>query len=417
METLTIRNTKPIARAVIFFVGLGAVLGGLEINIGITVGLSVLSMVVYFLTMFTRWRDFPKLPKTYGGFIFVPLIYLVFLFIINELHPVPYDTRSFNTTLFECVLLFFLYLLHARWDMKAMDYCLWGFAIGCVALSILALLGVGIEFDADTMRLLIFGVNPNTTGIMLSIGSIIILNDFIIHNKLKLKLSRFIFLLAFIPIIGILTLTGSRTAFLIFAASVLIVVVMYPYKSKSKRILVVSSSVLIMTVAGSMFLSSDNVMADRLLKSSKEGDLSNRDVFWKNVIPYITESPIWGYGETGYVEVSRAIFNDVWELHGYAYGMTPHNVILELLLFTGAIGLFIWLIFWKKIIVSAWDSYKKGKDLVPLLLCLPILACLLSQQFITVFWAYMLYAYILSKSIHLNNSNYNKSLLKNIKTR
>lgn len=403
---------KPLGRAVIFFVGLGAVLGGIEFNIGVTVGLSVLSMVVYFLTMYTQWRDFSKLSKKYGKVIFVPLLYLVLLFIINELHPVPYNTRSFNTTLFECVLLFFLYLLHARWDTKAMDYCLWGFAIGCIALSVLALFGIGIEFDTDTMRLLIFGVNPNTTGIMLSIGSVIILNDFIIYNKLKLKLYRFFFLLAYIPIIIVLVLTGSRTAFLIFVATIMIIIIMHPYKSKLRRILFISSSVLIMAVAGYLFLFSDNVMAERILKSTEEGDMSNRDVFWKDVFPYITESPIWGYGETGYVEVSRMIFHDVWELHGYAYGMTPHNVFLELLLFTGVIGLFIWLVFWKKLFVCSWKIYKTRNDLVPLLLFLPVLACLLSSQFITVFWAYMLYAYILSKYINYNSPLYNRFVIK-----
>ena len=86
-----------------------------------------------------------------------------------------------------------------------------------------------------------------------------------------------------------------------------------------------------------------------------------------------------------------SIFGDV------VYCYSPHNVIMELLMYTGLIGLILWLIFWWNIGKESWVLFKKERLLMAGLMCIPMLACILSGQLLTAKWAYILYAYIMSE--------------------
>jgi O-antigen ligase len=298
-------------------------------------------------------------------------------------------------------LFFVLLLAHAKKDSKAMLICLYGIAFGCILQSILATMGVGVEINPVSMRLELFGMNPNSTGIMMCMGFIIIFSEFVMRDCLRLGVWRFLFLLTAIPISATIVLTGSRTAVVLFVVAIIVILFFNPVKSKFLKYAVIILGTVALFFAAQKFMTEDNVLVERIKMSTESGDLSGRDALWKDIVPAISENPIWGYGETGYYGfvANKAL----------GVELSPHNVFLEVLALTGMIGLIMWLIFWFRIFSYAWYTYKKEKILLPMLMLLPMMVCLFSGQFITVSWAYILYAYVISEYHNIHGKiNLNK---------
>lgn len=279
---------------------------------------------------------------------------------------------------------------------------MYGMAFGGILMSIFFALGIGIEIGED-LRLVMFGENANALGIYMGLSSIVILNDFILNDELQLKKYRFVFIAAFIPIVGLLFATGSRTAFLIFALSIFAIIGFYPTKSAFGKITFIILGIACCAYAFKKIVNSDSILIERLTTTVEEGNSSGRDEITESLIPYVFESPLWGYGQTGYVKVAQKAIGKVSVFGNVVYGYSPHNVIMELLMYTGLIGLILWFIFWWKIGKESWILFRKKRLLMAGLMCIPMLACILSGQLLTAKWAYILYAYIMSEYYYFRN--------------
>ena len=84
---------------------------------------------------------------------------------------------------------------------------------------------------------------------------------------------------------------------------------------------------------------------------------------------------------------------------------SPHNVILEVLLYTGIFGTVFYIIFLFKIFYSAYLTQKNNNKILPILLIPSILAYVLANQALPVKFCWMLMAYIIGT--YLINSQYN----------
>lgn len=165
-------------------------------------------------------------------------------------------------------------------------------------------------------------------------------------------------------------------------------------------------SIVIILVVSSIFvfkelISSDSIIINRLMDTVETGNTSGRDKIVESLMPYVAESPIWGYGQTGYVNISKKALGRVSIFGNNVYGYSPHNVIVEILLYTGIIGFLLWFRFWWNIGKESWFLYKRKKNLLPGLLCIPILACIISGQLLAAKWAFIIYAYIMSEYYYL----------------
>ena len=400
---------KFIQRITVFIVGFCLPFFSVTVTVGFSMSLSILSIMLYGISMIPYIGEISRILKTYGGQIFMPLFFCFLMVFINFFNlEADNNTPLFNMSLFSCFTLFLLFLIHKKHDEKALFVCMFGYALGCSLMASMAMQGIGVELDSTTMRYEFFGQNSNITGICLSISSIILI-DVILYDKLHIGLFRYILFFLFIPIVPVLVMTGSRTSFLIFGISILTTIVLFPSKTRWKKIILIIFVSALFTYGLSVFIESDSILVERFVELSEEGDLSGRDEIWETLIPYVFDSPFWGYGDTGYVEVGRKTVG-LYETKGYLYGYSPHNVILELLLTSGIIGLTIWLFFWKMIIVNAWKSYKEKKEIVSIVLLLPIGACIFSGQILINSYAYLLYAYIISNSKDREEFNIDKRL-------
>lgn len=381
----------------IFLLGLSIPFNNLGISVAgrsTSIGLFVTAM--YFISMFQYVKKIHSLQKYYGRVIWNILLYIILFTFINMVNWVGYNTPIFPFSLFMCYFMFLLLLKHGLVDRKSLPICLYGIAFGGVLMSILYHFGIGVTIDIDE-RLVMFGENSNMLGIYMGLSSIIILTDFILRDDLKLAQHRFWFILCFIPIVNLLFATGSRTAFLIFAVSVLTIIIFYPTRSKFGKLLFMATGMAVSMYAFLQLEKSNSVLFQRLLNTIEEGNVSGRDHIASALIPFIEKSPIWGYGQTGYVDVAQQALQKISIIGGVTYGYSPHNVILEILLYCGFMGLLFWLFFWIRIFKQSYYLLIKRKLIMSTLLLVPIIACIFSGQLLTAKWAYVLFAYIMSE--------------------
>ena len=384
-------------RLMVFLVGVSMVFNNVAPIPGVSLGL--FASAAYFLSMYPYYPSFMKLGNVYGKYIWNILAFVVLFTVINEFNQCGYNTPVFPFSLFMCFILMLFLLLHSIYDQMAMSICLYGIAFGGVLMSLFFALGVGIEIG-DDMRLVMFGENSNALGIYMGLSATIMLNEIVLNDKLHLGIFRFLFLLAFVPIVSLLFATGSRTAFFIFALSVVTILLFYPTKSFFVRIAVLTIGMICCLYAFTELVEGDSIMMQRLTTTIDSGNSSGRDNILKSLWPYVRESPIWGYGQTGYVDISKQALRKTSVISGVVFGFSPHNVIVEILLYTGIVGLLLWIVVWAKIGKQAVVLFREKRFLTPLLMCIPILACIISGQLLTAKWSYIMYAYIMSEYLY-----------------
>lgn len=394
---------KLFLRFIILLVGFSFPLNSISLQFvdGRDFSIGFMVSILYVVCMLPYLTKLTNLTKTYGKVVFLPLFFLLLLTITNYIYSseAP-DIPIFNTSIFLCFVLMCFMLYHSIFDKDAIQFCLWGFSLGCCLVAIIfwEINGVG-PIDE---RITFLEENANGLGIYMAIGSIIILNDFMILDKLKLGLLRFIFIIPVILLVSALFATASRTAFLILSLSLIVLVVLYPTKNRyAKGIVIIIGLVGIVALGGYLITNSDDYLVVSRLLEVEDDNMSGRGDIWLTLIPHISEHPILGVGQTGYASIGKYILNHTKEIGGITYGFSPHNVIIEVALYTGILGLSIWLIFWGTLIQKSLKSYKYAKEYLSILLLIPIVASILSGQILAAKWAYMIYAYIFAQFAQL----------------
>jgi len=347
--------------------------------------ISKLTGFIYLLTIIPQIHAFNRTdtikPILLPIWFFFAILTLVSLINVNI---ISYGFLDF--TIFQNIFLFWFLINHERKDPLVLEKGLLSFSLGSVALVLLFYAGIGIEYNGG--RVSIFGDNQNTIGLRMSISmAILILTT--AQNKLKLGKTRYLLLLPIPIMLLLMGETGSRVAFISFALIFVTGVVLF----KSKRIWGKISTFSIGSIAliySWVFLVQSETLAQRLLRSYEEGDLAGRDVIWKGLYPIIEDNPMLGVGKTGYDYITNINFGR-W--------VSPHNVILEVLCYTGVIGLIIYLLFLFRVLKKGYQNYKTEGLLLPLLLIIPVLGMLVSGQILGVKIGWVIFAYIVGSSV------------------
>lgn len=389
-------------RLLVFLVGLSMPFNNVAFIPNYSIALLV--STIYTLVMFPQMSKWRILGQYYGNFLWVIPLYIAILYVVNILNFCGYNTLLFPFPELLCFMFMSLLLIHGLRDRKALTICLYGMSFGGILMSIFFTLNIGVSFD-EGMRLTMFEENSNALGIYMGLSAIVILETVILNDAFGIGKFRFLFIFAFIPIVSLLIATASRTAFLIFVLSIIIVVVYFSTKTKFKKIVFIVFCTGCSIYAINVLTESNALVVERLTLTIEEGNTSNRDAIVESLLPYVSVSPILGCGKTGYILISQKALNKVSVIGGKTFGYSPHNVILELLLYTGVIGLFLWLVFWTKLGKESWVLLKKKNFIMPVVLCIPLLACILSGQLLTAKWAYVIYAYIMTEYYNLEIEN------------
>jgi O-antigen ligase len=266
-----------------------------------------------------------------------------------------------------------------------------GFATGSVTLSVLYSFGIGVGYDEDG-RVSIFGTNQNEVGILMSISAIYIIL-MLLQNRGSFGKFRFLYLAGLPFVLSLMLATGSRTAFIALLMAFIAIIALYKTQSGW-----VKTALVLAGIAGLVglwqYLMNSELVAQRLLETLEDGDLSERDTIWKAVLPVWLSSPFFGVGNTGYE------FFCSWY---YGRIMSPHNVLIEILILSGMTGLSIYLYFFYRVFRISWKTYRTLGYLVPMLLLLPVTGMLLSGQLLYIKSGWIIFAYITSNAIYLSS--------------
>lgn len=339
------------------------------------------TVLVYLGTIAIQYKDFTK--RRGLSKIMAPLIsFFILLTVVNLFNISATSVRFFDFPIFQNIILFWLLINHGRRDIRALEKGMFILALGSTALAIFYNLGIGVSLDKG--RVILFGDNSNITSIRMVISSLIIIT-MIMQNRLQMGLHRFLLLFPIIIMVKLMADTGSRLGFIAFALALMALIFLYKAKSNWNKIGVIIIGVFSFTYFLRFILNSKVLML-RLFKTFAEQDLAGRDEVWSQIFTIVQNNFIFGIGQTGYF----SIFGNA----------SPHNVFLEVLIYTGIVGLFFYLLFILRISIYAYKCKKNKGIILPILLMSPILGILLSGQILNMKLSWLVLAYIIS--IHLN---------------
>lgn len=390
---------KGLRRFLIFILGVSMPFNHLTFLPNYSFGL--LASSFYLLAMSPYMPSLGKLGRRYGGFVWALLMFVLLRTCINLMNYSGLNTPIFPFSNLMCIILMLFLLIHGLIDRKALSICLYGIAFGGVAMAVLFTMGIGVTI-ADDYRISMFGENANALGIYMVLSSIVILNDFTLNDGLHMKKWRYLWIIVVVPLVGLLFATGSRVTFISFTLSFVAIVLLHPVGSKSGKLFLLIAGVLVSVYTFNRLVDTESVIMKRLTRTIETGDTAGRDEITEKLLPYVAYSPLLGYGDTGYAEIARASIG-LSQRSDKVLGESPHNVIVELLLLTGIIGLLLWLVFWYNIGKEAWILFKKKRLLPPGTLCIPILGLILSGQILEAKWAYIIYAYVMVEYFYYRN--------------
>ncbi len=315
-------------------------------------------------------------------------IFFILLTIINIININSTSHSFFDFTIFQNIFLFWLLFNHEKREPGVLEKGLLYFALGSFLLAGLYYFQIGII--STNGRVTIFGDNLNIIGIRMCISSIIMLL-YIIKNSLYYSKWR---LLLFVPILLMLAFmadTGSRVAFISLAVSYLIGILLLKSNTRSEKILFIFIAALI-GILLSNYILHKGILSDRLMQTFQEGDLSSRGKIWESIFPLIKSNFVFGVGETGYVE---------YMISNYGKLPSPHNVVIEILAYTGILGLFIYLVYLFRIVKISYKYFHRTGHLLQLLLLVPIIGMLLSGQLLETKIGWVILSFASSKVIYL----------------
>lgn len=235
--------------------------------------------------------------------------------------------------------------------------------------SCLYFLDIGIEYEQGRVR--VMGEDSNYTAMKYVVAACFIL------RFIKTKIYGLFTVLvgfAFIAFLFVVVINlGSRVGFISFAV-ILIIYLISNTRINSTSFYVTVLSIFVILISFNNYIANNDLLIfERLSSSLFDGDLSNRDVIWKEVLGHIDGVVLFGYGYSGYDAI-------VHELYG-EYKST-HNVFLEIYVLGGLLSLTIFAVHLFIMLIKSLRLAFSGSE-ESILLLVVLFACLLSLQFFT----------------------------------
>jgi len=360
---------------------------------------SKLAGILYFVASVPAMLRF-KTQHEYRHTLYSILVFFGVLMMVNAFNSSSTDDTIINFTVLQNIILFWILINHVQSEPLILEKGLLYFAMGSATFALLFYFGIGIELSEG--RISIFGDNQNAIGQRMCF-SIIIVTMAVIQNRLQLNRARFLLLLIIPLMLSLLVATGSRLAILSFAVVFIAGLFLMRTQNINLRVIVFIIGIASFFLVWHIIMQND-MLKNRLLMSLNEGDLSDRDTIWKNILPIIENKPAFGIGQSGY----SAFCNS-----NYGRYVSPHSVIMELLCFTGIVGLLIYMFFLYQVFRKGFEVYKSDGLLLPILLIINVIGLLLVSHILELKIGWCILAYITASSASIKALN---SLENNVKT-
>jgi len=363
-----------------------------------------LTAACYLLSVLPSIKAFIFLSKRSLYFFWPILTFLLWITLSSLFNVNSFSSRVLDVEVLQNILLFMVIVNHARRDSLGLNFGLFAFAFGSVCVSVLLFFNIGVTESTGAIvngvivyRTSFFNAGPNELSIKLVTGAIIIIGLYF-QNPLSFTKKTRLILMCLVPIILWAALkSGSRTALLVFLlaglfwyfASVLV------SQNKLKIMVVGLVGILVLLVPLVLFVAQLNVaetLIARMAESGGESDFSQggRFMIWAGFLSIIGDNPIFGYGLSGYDQVAYNVFGAVY---------SPHNVLLEALIYGGVIGFLLYFTFLVKIFLASYKMFRIRGEILPVLLLPTVLAYVIALQGLSEKTCWLILAYIVGRFI------------------
>ena len=361
------------------------------------ISVSKIGAIFYIATVF-RYKSFFFLNRNFVLPLLVLSIHIAAISLIN-INDLSY--KIVDMEFLSNIVLFIVILNHSKKDPVVLEKGLLSFAMGAIFVSILFFLGIGIDVSQD-LRVTWLGAGHGEIGSKLAIAIIVIL---MIRKNLITR--RFhLLLITSLPFILLAILeTGSRTSFLILVFSFILWLIAQNF-NKNINFISRYMHLFIGLIAALFFLyiaiNNDVFIArfSNVISEDSVNPLGGRLYLWDGFIRIIKDNYIFGLGFPG-TELHTFLFRGGLE--------SPHNVVIEVLLYAGIVGLFTYLQFMYRVFSASYQVYKNSRNLLPILLLPAILAFHLTAQGLTEKIVWVLIAYIAGSFLYMKKKSKSKS--------
>tara|TARA_B110000003_G_scaffold272159_1_gene307528 strand:- start:5717 stop:6904 length:1188 start_codon:yes stop_codon:yes gene_type:complete len=334
------------------------------------------------------------------SYLFYPLIiYFIFFTYKNYVNITANFKEYFDIPIFLNFLIFIVLTNIFTKNPRISTNGLFVLVLCTSLLSLAFLSGVGLSYLED--RVSIFNINQNLLGFTTCI-SLFVLIAFILEKKIK---KIFLILVPFL--LYLLISTGSRVSFIALILGIIFFIFSNNIYSFKRKIFIIFFC-LIVVVFSYSFLE-NSITAQRILQTIYTGDLGGRDFLWTIIYEIFINDILTGIGKTGYQYFTdNLISNNIQGKLISSDSFSPHNVIIEIIAYTGIIGLFIFSSFLIRIYKIGFKKFKINNEVLPLLLLIPISGLILSGQILDQKIVWLLLAYIAANSIIFYKNSFNK---------
>lgn len=362
------------------------------LNLGGGFSMAKLAGICYLLAVFPSYKIIFNFNKIWY-FIWPIIAFLGWMTFISLININSYSSRFIDSAVILNVIIFIAIINHARKDINSLEKALFAFAIGSFITATLMNFGIGGEVD-EGGRKTFFKADLNELGVKLAMGFTVAV-VMIYQDILNLGKKRFYLFLLLPVILGGVISTGSRTAIALPILSVIIFSLLLLLRSKQKFLFIALASLILpIFVAAAAFLTlQSEVFSTRFSTGSATGSNAMRLFLWLGYAEIISENYIFGYGLSG---------SDLAVYKYFGLLESPHNVILEILTYSGVIGLFIYFIFLIRVFFSTYKIFMQSSHLMPALLLPSIIAFTIMLQGLSEKACWLVLAYIIGTYLYRN---------------
>lgn len=307
---------------------------------------------------------------------------MFFLMVLSSIIHMQSNYSVFNTTLFLNIVMFWLLLNHQRRDDRVFHQGMLWFSVSSFVVGLCFYFNIAVTIG-DDMRVVVFGENANGLGIKMGCGALVLLCYCLAHSIERPIYKPWLLVMA-IPMVLLLFATASRVAILVLVASVVLFVLFRKTKRGITKVIWLVVGIVVLYFGYQLVLQQDVLMA-RMETTINEGNLSGREYIWQKYNEVIEEHPVLGVGFHGADHYALEVFGQV---------MSPHNVIIEVALYSGVLGLACFLVFLICFYRNAWLYHKRLFNITPLITSLTTIGMVFSGQALgnKLFWALAAYA-------------------------
>lgn len=364
------------------------------LNTGGNFSVAKLTGFLYAFSLISKIQYFLKSPiglKTEVKFIFFFYIFLVFISLINAN---VYSSDIIQFSILQNLILFVFLLNHERLNPGVLEKSfIFFYLLGSLVLAACYYLGIGLETNVEG-RVSLFGDNENIIGVRMAVSALVLTHIILKYRK---RISKFIYILlpfGYLPFVNLLLNTGSRLSYISLFFGISVVFFLHKQRGVFSRVLFLVVGVIAAIFLYNLALQSE-ALATRLTKTVDEGNLSGRDEIWSSILPLIEDNWIIGVGRTGYIEYITKLYGSI---------KSPHNVIIEVLAYTGIIGFMLFFGFIGKAFLNAYNYFRKYNEVIPFVFFVPILGIILTAQLLTHKLGWVIFAYAASRALYLKNT-------------